>query len=103
MQSTAALQLVHSVHGDTSEEIPTPNLRPFRVELIYKGQRLLQIVREPEDAAAGVLGVPEIVCTRFVRKPGNRGIWPISGILSISNLSVFSADGGFDSRRLHQM
>ena len=55
-----------------------------------------------EDATAGILGVPEILCTRFVRKPGNRGILLISGILTISNLSVFSADGGFDSRRLHQ-
>ena len=47
-----------------------------------------------------ILGVPEIFCTRFVRKLGNRGILQISGILSISNLSVFSADDGFDSRHL---
>src|SRR5580658_7163015 len=56
-----------------------------------------------EDATAGILGVPEILCTRFVRKPGKRGIRRILGILSISNLSVFSADVGFDSRRLHQL
>jgi hypothetical protein len=43
-----------------------------------------------------ILGVPEILCTRFVRKPGNRGILQFSGILSISNLRVFSADVGFD-------
>ena len=54
-----------------------------------------------EDAPAVVLGIPEDLCTRFVRKPGNRGIRQVSGILSISNLSVFSAAGGFDSRRLH--
>jgi hypothetical protein len=31
------------------------------------------------------------------------GILKFSGILSISNLSVFSADVGFDSRRLHHI
>ena len=36
----------------------------------------------------------------FVRNPGDRGIWHFSGIPSISNLSVFSADGGFDSNYL---
>jgi hypothetical protein len=79
--------------------------QPLQTELMYKGQRILQIVRgmDSEDATAGILGVPEILCTRFVRKPGNRGILQISGILSISNLSVFSADDGFDSRRLHQL
>jgi hypothetical protein len=55
----------------------------------------------PEDAPAGVLGIPENFCTRFVRKPGNPEIRHISGILSFSNLSVFSGYGGFDSRRLH--
>ena len=55
-----------------------------------------------EDVAARVLGVPEILCTRFVRRFGNREIGQFSGSLSISNLIVFSADGGFDSRRLHQ-
>jgi hypothetical protein len=76
---------------------------PSRRELLYKSQRLLQIVRWNGTADVEVLGVLEIVCTRFVRKPDNRGIRHISGILNISNLSVFSADDGFDSRRLHQL
>jgi len=37
----------------------------------------------------------------FVRKAGNRGVRQISGIHSISNLSVFSAGDRFDSSRLH--
>jgi hypothetical protein len=57
----------------------------------------------PEDTAAGVLEIPEDFCTRFVRKRGNPEIRHISGILSFSNLSVFSAYGGFDSRRLHAL
>jgi hypothetical protein len=65
---------------------------------MYKGQRILQIVRGM-DRKMQLLGFWEFL-KFFVRKPGNRGILQISGILSISNLSVFSADDGFDSRRL---
>jgi hypothetical protein len=50
-----------------------------------------------EGEAVGGSGIPEILCTRFVRKNGNRGILQFSGILSVSNLSVLSADVGFDS------
>jgi hypothetical protein len=66
---------------------------------MYKGQRILQIVRGM-DRKMQLLGFWEFL-KFFVRKPGNRGILQISGILSISNSSVFSAYDGFDSR-LHQ-
>jgi hypothetical protein len=56
-----------------------------------------------EEATAAILGIPEILCTRFVRRSGNLGNWQFSGILGFSNLSVFSAEDGFDSRRLHHI
>ena len=69
---------------------------------MFKCQRILQIVRgmDRKKQLLGVLAVPEMFSTRFVRKHGNRGILQFSGILRISNLSVFSADDGFDSSRL---
>jgi hypothetical protein len=72
---------------------------------MYNEGEILQI-RPPnglEDTAVGVLGILGKVCTRFVRRFGKHGILLLSGIHRISKLSIFNADVGFDSRRLHQL
>ena len=56
-----------------------------------------------EDTVVGVLGILRKLCTRFVRRFGKHGILLLSGIHRISKFSIFSADVGFDSRRLHQL
>ncbi len=50
-----------------------------------------------------VLEFWEIFVRDLYGRLGNRGILCNAGILRISKLSVFNADFGFDSRRLHQV